>query len=119
MSTPSWRPMSSTKGLPTSQAAKIRSEHRALMAIRWRDRKAREEDHRLKRLPSNWHDWMGCPGKEGYAGPGCTCDSWDTKRISRRFGAVKIAETPAALKLGTPIDNQQAPFMVLCHGTHT
>jgi hypothetical protein len=44
------------------------------MAMRWRDREAREEDRKKRRLPSDWHDWMMCPAEDGHKSTGCTCE---------------------------------------------
>ena len=79
MPLPAWRPMPKTEedaSLPGyREGALIRARHRVLMAIRWRNKEARDEDKKLKRLPEDWHEWMGCPAvDQGYGSPPCTCD---------------------------------------------
>ena len=127
--------MPDTSGLPTAEAARIRSSYRARMAIRWRNKAARAEDKRLKRLPANWHDWMHCPSKgtatdplRGYQGPGCTCDSWDQPKQSKRLGTISSRITLPAdeprtkqpvSKVTQAIDFGATPFIVVTHGCHT
>lgn len=79
MTVPAWRPMPSTEENQSEdgyrQGALIRARHRTLMALRWRCKDARDEDKKLRRLPEDWHEWMGCPGvDQGYGSPACTCD---------------------------------------------
>ena len=93
MSVPAWRPMPKTEeddSLPEyRQGALMRARHRVLMAIRWRSKEARDEDKRLRRLPEDWHEWMGCPGvDQGYGSPPCTCD----QKVSSHPSAVMQRE---------------------------
>ena len=79
MAVPAWRPMPKTEedeSLPEyREGARIRAKHRTLMALRWRNKEARSEDKKLKRLPEDWHEWMNCPGvDQGYGTQLCTCD---------------------------------------------
>jgi len=79
MSTPAWRPIPRfDPGAPesVSEQARARALHRAIMALRWRDRGARAEDRARGRRPHDWHEWMGCPADE-YQATGCTCDRID------------------------------------------
>jgi hypothetical protein len=79
---PDWRPMPDTSMFDRKdpeqvrQAAAIRVRHRCIMAVRWRDVAAREQDRALDRLAIDWHDWMNCPGVDGYGSWKCTCDTW-------------------------------------------
>lgn len=97
MAIPTWRDMPDTSSIDAKQAVIVRARHRRLMAIRWRYPQAREEDRRLGRLPTEWHDWMQCPGYEGYQGPLCTCDRWTGPREPVRFG--QLAAGPATRRV--------------------
>jgi hypothetical protein len=82
MSLPSFRPMPATEhmvnedGTPATEGALIRAHHRMLMRLRWRSPELRAEDKKEKRLPADWHTWMGCDAEDGYGSKGCTCDTW-------------------------------------------
>jgi len=84
------------ESLLLTKAAQQRSTYRGMMAVRWRSKKAREEDQKEGRLPTNWHDWTKCPSREGYMPSSkrrghpsedsliCTCDDWDrAKEVAR------------------------------------
>jgi len=99
MATPTWQPMPDTSELTIPEAAEVRTLHRALMAVRWRDPEARAEDQAAGLLPRRWHEWMLCAGfdekKErffGYEGPRCTCNDW--VKPERRKGQ-RYPEKPA------------------------
>lgn len=77
MGTPSWQPLPffdpETNEPPLVERARARANHRAIMAMRWRNQEARAEDRKLGRLPYDWHEWMGCPHDQ-YGAKECTCD---------------------------------------------
>ncbi len=85
MTWPHWRPMPSFSDDPEdpeyAHGAIVRSHHRTLMRLRWRNPDLRATDKQLRRLPEDWHTWMLCPADDqnppkGYRGSGCTCDTW-------------------------------------------
>lgn len=99
-----WEPMPETEELTLQspkQAASVRAAYRRRMALRWRSIAARREDKAAGRLPAEWHDWMGCPGYEGYGGPLCTCDSWGkcARRHSSRL-PVSVPPKRSAIVIG-------------------
>ena len=92
VSWPAYRPMPRTctdqhNSVEYKQGALTRAAHRTLMAIRWRNPELRDEDKSKRRLPTDWHDWMNCPGSDssnkpngGYKTAACSCDQWLTPR---------------------------------------
>ncbi len=98
VSWPAYRPMPRTctdqhNPVEYKKGALTRAAHRTLMAIRWRNPELRAEDRSKRHLPTDWHDWMNCPGTDhnkpngGYRTSSCTCDSWLTP-------AAKTARAP-------------------------
>jgi hypothetical protein len=104
MTVPAWRPMPKTEEDPSEEGyrkgALIRARHRTLMALRWRSKEARDEDKKARRLPDDWHEWMGCPGvDQGYGSPPCTCD----QKLSTHPRAVRERERETRKRLSAEL----------------